>query len=541
MATRDLTSSPIAGNGPSSDTSDDSDWADIEADEEAISFVSLFDSTTFQLLDTMLDHCEQHHNFNLRANVARLQLDFMGAVKLVNFIRHRVRSQKPLPAAISHHDIDDDTYLVPVLENDSVLFSLEDVLGSARDSDGDHSDETTNALQDRNAQLEAELELIRRNFMHYRLDVERTLDRRWGDEHQHEPKFSSPDIEIKDQSDYYFESYASNEIHETMLKDQVRTDAYRDFIYENKHLFKDKVVLDIGCGTGILSMFCATAGAAQVIAVDKSEIIIKARENIFNNGLSAIVTCLSGAIEDVKLPVDKVDIIVSEWMGYCLLYEAMLPSVLYARDKYLKPGGLLVPSSATLWIAPVDNQNYCAEHVSYWRDVYGFDMKAMQEGIFDDVRIEAMPAEFICGSPFPFKTFDLRKTRTEDLVFTADWQSDLTRNIESIDGFLIWFDNFFATSGDEQPPAPQMTTSAWVKKKPGNVAFTTGPYGTETHWKQGFLLIDPKSTQTNVSTSSQLSGQVTFAVLEENARALTIDAQWSVADQKRASQSWKLR
>lgn len=40
------------------------------------------------------------------------------------------------------------------------------------------------------------------------------------------------------------------EIHETMLKDAVRTDAYRDFIYGNKHIFKDKVVLDIGCGTG---------------------------------------------------------------------------------------------------------------------------------------------------------------------------------------------------------------------------------------------------------------------------------------------------
>ena len=41
------------------------------------------------------------------------------------------------------------------------------------------------------------------------------------------------------------------EIHETMLKDAVRTDAYRDFIYNNKHLFADKVVLDLGCGTGV--------------------------------------------------------------------------------------------------------------------------------------------------------------------------------------------------------------------------------------------------------------------------------------------------
>ena len=53
-----------------------------------------------------------------------------------------------------------------------------------------------------------------------------------------------------------------------MLKDAVRTDSYRDFIYDNKGIFKDKVVLDVGCGTGILSMFCAKAGAKKVIAVD---------------------------------------------------------------------------------------------------------------------------------------------------------------------------------------------------------------------------------------------------------------------------------
>ena len=68
-----------------------------------------------------------------------------------------------------------------------------------------------------------------------------------------------------------------------MLKDTVRTDAYRNFIYENKDLFEGKVVLDVGCGTGILSMFCARAGAAKVIAVDNSDIINCARQNIFKN------------------------------------------------------------------------------------------------------------------------------------------------------------------------------------------------------------------------------------------------------------------
>ena len=75
------------------------------------------------------------------------------------------------------------------------------------------------------------------------------------------------------------------EIHETMLRDTVRTDAYRDFIYENKDLFKGKIVLDVGCGTGILSMFCARAGATKVIAVDNSDIIDFARENFYRNGM----------------------------------------------------------------------------------------------------------------------------------------------------------------------------------------------------------------------------------------------------------------
>lgn len=75
-----------------------------------------------------------------------------------------------------------------------------------------------------------------------------------------------------------------------MLKDAIRTDAYRDFVYENKHLFKDKVVLDVGCGTGILSMFCAKAGAKKVISVDNSNIIDRAKEIVFDNEFGDVIT-----------------------------------------------------------------------------------------------------------------------------------------------------------------------------------------------------------------------------------------------------------
>lgn len=297
-------------------------------------------------------------------------------------------------------------------------------------------------------------------------------------------------------------------------------------------------ILTSGGNAGILSMFCAKAGASKVLAVDQSAIIGKARENVFNNGLSSVIICLKGTIEDVTLPIDRVDIIVSEWMGYCLLYEAMLPSVLYARDKYLKPDGLLIPSLATLWIAPIEDPQYISDYVSYWRDVYGFDMKAMQESIYNEVCIQTMPAASVCGDAFPFKILDLRYARKEDLVFTTGWTSRLNRHVDQIDGFLIWFDIFFATSWNEELPE-HITPEAWRNRKQGNAAFTTGPYGTETHWRHGLILAAPPDSPITLPETSHLVGEITFSAPEPNSRALVIDASWSILGRER-SQSWEL-
>lgn len=288
-------------------------------------------------------------------------------------------------------------------------------------------------------------------------------------------------------------------------------------------------------------MFAAKAGAKQVIAVDKSDIIAKAIENVFNNGLSSVITCLKGAIEDVVLPVDKVDIIVSEWMGYCLLYEAMLPSVLYARDRYLKPDGILAPSSATIWLAPVADPEYVADHITYWRDVYGFDMKAMQAGIYDECRVQTMPKSCLAGEPYPFRILDLHTVKVDELQFTAEWKSRVTREVDAVDGFLIWFDNFFATSRSEPNPEPECTPETWTKRKEGNVAFTTGPHGIETHWRQGLLLSPPKPNSAKVPASAVLAGTIRFKAAEDNQRALQLDVEWTTDDQDKTSRSWQLK
>jgi protein arginine N-methyltransferase 3 len=337
-----------------------------------------------------------------------------------------------------------------------------------------------------------------------------------------------------------YETNIVADIHETMLKDTVRTDAYRDFIYNNKALFAGKTVLDVGCGTGILSMFCAKAGAARVIAVDNSAIIDKARENIFNNGFADKITCVRGKIEEITLPVQKVDIIVSEWMGYCLLYEAMFDSVIYARDRYLKEDGLMVPSHMNMWIAPAADPDYVSDHISFWRDVYGFDMKAMQAGIHDEAQVLHMPTKTICAEPFPFLQLSLHSTAVKDLVFKRKWETALTKDIDALDGFIVWFDTFFMPSRNDTVPE-DAKAEEWAQKSSKGNAFTTGPVGKETHWRQGVLLIDNTNTSPSPHKSGEkLSGEIEYSVPSENSRALDVGVTWSIEGVSR-SQSWQMR
>ena len=190
-------------------------------------------------------------------------------------------------------------------------------------------------------------------------------------------------VEVKKQKvdygqDEYFTSYDSVEVHRLMIKDKPRTEAYRDAILNNAPYFKDKIVMDIGAGTGILSLFAKQAGAKKVYAVEASPLADVLKEIVEINDEEGVIEVIHGKAEEIELDT-KVDIIISEWMGFYLLHESMLDSVIAARDKHLQDEGIMLPSHASILAAPVQLDAWVAEQFTDWHKVYGFDMTPMSQ------------------------------------------------------------------------------------------------------------------------------------------------------------------
>ena len=91
-----------------------------------------------------------------------------------------------------------------------------------------------------------------------------------------------------------------------------------------------------------------------------------AEQIVKDNNLSDVVTLVKGKVEEVELPagIQEVDIIISEWMGYCLFYESMLDTVIFARDKWLKKGGLIFPDKATLYVCAIEDRQYKEDKIN---------------------------------------------------------------------------------------------------------------------------------------------------------------------------------
>lgn len=276
-----------------------------------------------------------------------------------------------------------------------------------------------------------------------------------------------PDREAPSSQDYYFDSYAHFGIHEDMLKDQVRTGSYMKAILNNAHLFEGKTVLDVGSGTGILCLFAAKAGAKQCFGIECSEIAGFATSIAQQNGYGDIITYINGKVEEVELPVEKVDIIVSEWMGYFLIYESMLDSVLYARDRWLVDGGLLFPDHAKLYVAGIEDAEYKEEKIGFWSQLWGFDFSPMQNSVMQEPVSDIVEKAAIATTTSLALELDLYKCSRKELDFVVPYSLRTTRK-DFLHALVVWFDVSFEACS---PP----------------VVLSTAPGKAVTHWKQTVL------------------------------------------------------
>ncbi|KAN0015644.1 hypothetical protein ACTFIU_008385 [Dictyostelium citrinum] len=279
--------------------------------------------------------------------------------------------------------------------------------------------------------------------------------------------------------DEYFKSYFNLNVHELMLKDKPRTLAYKNAIELNSIDFKDKVVIDVGSGTGILSMFAAKAGAKRVYAIEGSLMAGYCSQLVEHNKLDSIIKVVHKRMEDIKDEIEdeKVDIIISEWMGFYLFHESMLNSVLYARDRYLKDNGIMFPSRADIFLAPVNMNKLMDKKVNFWNDVYGFDFSILSEPALQE--LPAPYVEYLEKDQLVLKENKILSVNfntitceeLEDIIINKiDFKFPENIKPKTIHGFGIWFICYFDGSK-------------------GTVELSTAPGDPETHWKQTTILL----------------------------------------------------
>eukprot|EP00979_Chaetoceros_neogracilis_P003162 scaffold537_cov223-Chaetoceros_neogracile.AAC.4 len=504
--------------------SNDSEDEHITGEETIQYFPITSPNTPFPSLVDALAHDQSIHGFNLIDHIPSTSNNdfYEETIVIINKCRTFVQKSQgsdldidTLKTFLASKEVNEEDYFRPVLDDDAFLMyidDLEDIKDSQQSSPVAPADsspsETISQLQMKILALEQQLTKASSyvsNILNEKQDLTPSSVQ------------TGPDNDT-----YYFSSYSHSSIHETMLRDSVRTEAYQNAILNNSQLFKDKIVMDIGCGTGILSLFAAKAGAKKVIAIDASDMYKEAREIVLLNGYQDVISVVHGKVEDLienkggeKLPLEEgeqVDVVISEWMGYGLFFETMLPSVMVVRDALMnKESGTMWPSRSILFLEGAKDSK-----IEYWSNVYGFNMNVMKDRVVKELRkdaeVEIVNAKDIVTNRDQVIVHDLNTCKDEELDFGVPFELKPNSDLDScqIDKLVISFDIEFNTRGS----AP--------------TSFSTGCQTKPTHWKQTTLWFNPYDGVPVLASNEILKGTFHMERNDVNPRDMDFLVRWDV-------------
>jgi len=186
-------------------------------------------------------------------------------------------------------------------------------------------------------------------------------------------------------------------------------------------------------------------------------------------------------------------------MGYFLLYEAMLDTVLFARDKWLAEDGLMYPDRAVIWIAAIEDEQYKEEKMGFWDDVYGVNMSTIKKWAMLEPLVDVVDRGLVNTDSCPILDINLKTCTVKDLDFTADYKLKFRRN-DKVHALTAWFDTYFSFSN---PP----------------VRLSTSPFSKETHWKQTVFYMHDVL---RVKKDDEMTGSIAVKKSTGNPRELDI-------------------
>lgn len=132
-------------------------------------------------------------------------------------------------------------------------------------------------------------------------------------------------------------------------------------------------------------------------------------------------------------------------MGYCLFYESMLNTVIYARDKWLASNGMIFPDKASLYLTAIEDRHYKEDKINWWENVYGFDMSCIGKMAITEPLVDSVDPKQLVTNYCLVKEVDLYTVKEEDLSFDSEFTLSCKRD-DYIHALVAFFNIEFTKS-----------------------------------------------------------------------------------------------